>query len=203
MSKIFRETEVRGKEISEEVTFLHRQSSFCIQVVYRLYKGCLIIYPCDVSSCLCMQYKINLVQFSSVIQPCVTLCDLMGCSTPVSLYITISQSLFKFMSIELVMLSNHLILCCPLLLLPAIFLSIRIFSNESMLHIRWPRYWRFSISPSNEYSVLISFRIVWFDLLIVQGTLQTLKILFSNTTDQKHQFFGAQPSSQANSHIHM
>ena len=80
------------------------------------------------------------------------------------------------MSIELVMSSNHLILCCPLLLLPSIFLSIRVFSNESILHIRCPKYWSFSfsISPSNEYSVLISFRIDWFDLLAVQGTLKSL-----------------------------
>ena len=80
------------------------------------------------------------------------------------------------MSIELVMPSNHLILCCPLLLLPSIFSNIRVFSNESVLHIRWPKYWSFSfnISPSNEHSGLISFRIVWFDLLAVQGTLKSL-----------------------------
>ena len=84
------------------------------------------------------------------------------------------QSLF--MSIESVMPSNHLILCRPLLLPPSIFPSIRIFSNESVLHIRWPKYWsfNFSISPSNEYSGLISFRIDWFDLLTVQGTLKSL-----------------------------
>ena len=80
------------------------------------------------------------------------------------------------MSIESVMPSNHLILCCPLLLLPSIFPSIKVFSNESVLHIRWPKYWTFSfsISPSNEYSGLISFRIDWFDLLDVQGTLKSL-----------------------------
>ena len=78
------------------------------------------------------------------------------------------------MSIELVMPSNHLILCHPLLLLPSIFLSIRAFSNESFLCIRWPKYWSFSISPSNEYPGLISFRIDWFDLLAVQGTLKSL-----------------------------
>ena len=80
------------------------------------------------------------------------------------------------MSIELVMPSNHLILCCPLLLLPSIFPSIRVFSNESALHIRWPKYWSFSfsISPSNEYSGLVSFRMDWFDLLAVQGTLKSL-----------------------------
>ena len=91
-----------------------------------------------------------------------------------SLSITNSWSLFKLMSIESVMPSNHLILCHPLLLPPSIFPSIRVFSNESVLHIRWPKYWSFSfsISPSNEYSGLISFRIDWLDLLAVQGTLQ-------------------------------
>ena len=92
----------------------------------------------------------------------------MGCSRPNS------QSLLKFMSVESVMLSNHLILCCPLLLLPSIFPSIKVFSNESVLCIRWPKYWSFSISPSSEYSWLISFRIDWFDLLVVQRTLKSL-----------------------------
>ena len=78
------------------------------------------------------------------------------------------------MFIESVMLSNHLILCCPLLLLPSIPPSIRVFSNESVLHIRWPKYWSFSISPSNEYSGLISLRMDWLDLLAVQGTLKSL-----------------------------
>ena len=92
-----------------------------------------------------------------------------------SLTITDSQSLLKLMSIELVMPSNHLILCCPLLLLPSIFPSIRVFSDESVL-IRWPKYWSFSfsISPSSEYSGLISFRMNWLDLLAVQGTLKSL-----------------------------
>ena len=106
----------------------------------------------------------------------------------------------KSMSIELVMPSNHLILCHPLLLLPSVFPSIRVFSNESVLRIRWPKYWHFSfsISPSNEYSGLISFKIDWFDLLAVQGTLKSLLRHHSS----KHQFFGAQLSSQSNSHIH-
>ena len=91
-----------------------------------------------------------------------------------SLSITNSQSLLKLMSIELVMPSNHLILCCPLLLLPSIFPSIRIFSNELALCIRWPNYWSFSITPSNEYSEMISFRMDWLDLLAVQGTLKSL-----------------------------
>jgi len=93
-----------------------------------------------------------------------------------SLSITNSQSLLKLMSIKLVMPCNHLMLCCPLLLPPSIFPSIRVFSNESALYIRWPKYWSFSfsISPSNEYSGFISFRIDWFDLLAVQGTLKSL-----------------------------
>ena len=93
-----------------------------------------------------------------------------------SLSITNSWSLLKLMFIESVMPSNHLILCHPLFLLPSIFPSIRVFSNESVLHIRWPKHWsfRFSIRPSNEYSRLISFRIDWFDLLAVQGTLKSL-----------------------------
>ena len=91
-----------------------------------------------------------------------------------SLSITNTRSLLKLMSIELVMPSKHLILCCPLLLLPSIFPSIRVFSNESVLHISWPKYWRFSFSicPSDEYPGLISFRMDWLDLLAVQGTLK-------------------------------
>ena len=91
-----------------------------------------------------------------------------------SLSITNPQSLLKLMSIESVMPSNHLILCHPLLLLPSIYPIIRVFSNESVLCIRWPKYWSFSISPSNEYSRLISFRTDWLDLLAVQGTLKSL-----------------------------
>ena len=92
-----------------------------------------------------------------------------------SLSVTSSQSLLKFMSIESEMPSNHLILCCPLLFLPSIFPSIRAFANESVLRIRWPKYWSFSfsVSPSNEYSVLISFRMDWLNLLAVQGTLKS------------------------------
>ena len=104
--------------------------------------------------------------------------------------ITNSWSLLKLMSTDSGMPSNHLILCCPLLLLLSIFPSIRVFSNESALRIRWPNYWSFSfnISPSNEYSVLISLRIDWLDLLVVQGTLR----VFSSTTIQKHRFFCSQ-----------
>ena len=116
-----------------------------------------------------------------------------------SLLFTISRSLLKLMSIASVMSSNHLILCYPLLFLPSIFPSIRVFSNESALHIMWPKYWSFyfSISPSNEYSGLISFRIDGFDLLAVQGTLKSL----ASTTILKHQVFNALPSLWSNSHI--
>ena len=95
---------------------------------------------------------------------------------PGSLSSTISKSLLRFISIESVVPANHLIPCCPLLLLPSIFPSIRAFSSESVLHIRWPKYWSFSfnISPSNEYSGMISFRMDWLDLLAVQGTLKSL-----------------------------
>ena len=104
------------------------------------------------------------ISINSVAQSCPTLFDPMDCS------------LLRLRSIELVMPSNHLILCHPLLLLPSIFPSIRVFSNESALHIRWPKYWSFSfsISPSNEYSGLISFRMDWLDLLAVQETLNSL-----------------------------
>ena len=122
------------------------------------------------------------IQFSSVNQSCPWTDTQLLFVTPWTaarqafLSITNSRGLLKLKSIELVMPSNHLILCCPLLLLPLIFPSIRIFSNESVLHIRWPKYWSFSfsISPSNEYSGLISFRMDWLDLLAVQGTLKSL-----------------------------
>ena len=123
-----------------------------------------------------------------------------GITDSVDMSLGTSWSSPKPMSIESVMPSNHLILCRPLLLLLSIFPSIRVFSNESALRIRWPKYWSFSfnISPSNEQPGLISFRMDWLDLLAVQGTLR----VFSNTTVQKHQFFGTQLSSQSNSHIH-
>ena len=117
-----------------------------------------------------------------------------------SLSITNSQSLLKLMPIKSVMPSNHLILCHSLLLLPSIFPSIRVFSNESILHIRWPKSWNFSfsISPSNEHPGLISFR--WTGWISLQS--KELSRVFSNTTVQKHQFSGTQLSSQSNSHIH-
>ena len=116
------------------------------------------------------------VQFSSVPQSCPTLCDPWTAASQAALSITNSRSLPKLMSIESVMPSHHLILCCPLLFLPSIFPSIRVFSNESALRTRWPKYWSFSFSiiPSNEHPGLISFRMDWLDLLAVQGTLKSL-----------------------------
>ena len=117
-----------------------------------------------------------------------------------SLSITNSWNLLKLMPIESVMPSNPLIFCHPLLLQPSIFPSIRVFSNESVLHLRCPKYWSFSFSiiPSNEYSGPISFRMDWLDVLAVQGTLES----HLQPTVQKHQFFAAQLSLQSNSHIH-
>ena len=117
-----------------------------------------------------------------------------------SLSITNSRSSPRLMSIESVMPSSHLILCCPLLLLPPIPPIIKVFSNESTLHMRWPKYWSFSFSsiPSKEIPGLISFRMDWWISLQSKG----LSRVFSNTTVQRHQFFGTQPSSQSNSHIH-
>ena len=102
------------------------------------------------------------------------LCLLVGAAYQASLSFTVPWSMLKLMSIELMMPSNHLILCHPLVLLPSVFSSIRIFSNESALCIKWPKYWSFSISPSSEYSGLISFRIYYFDFLAVQGALKSL-----------------------------
>ena len=133
-------------------------------------------------------------QSSSVTQSCLTVCDPMNCNTPglPSLSITISRSSLRLMSIESVMPSSHLTLGRPLLLLPPIPPSIRVFSNESTLRMRWPKSWSFSFSiiPSKEIPGLISFRMDWLDLLAVQGTSR----VFSNTTVQKHQFFSAQLS---------
>ena len=133
---------------------------------------------------------------SLVTQFCPTLCNPMDCSTLGFPVLHISWSLLKLMSIETVMPSNYLVICCPLFLLPSVFPSIRVFSNKSFLLIRWPKCcsFSFSISPSSEYSGLISFRIDQFDLLAVQGTLKSLL--------QHHQFFSAQPFLQSNSHIH-
>ena len=155
---------------------------------HRCFVGCETILYADVMlDCCC-----------SVTKSCPTLCDPMDCSLSGFLSFIISRSLLKFMSIESVMLSNHFILCCPLLLLPSVFLSIRVFSNESALHIRWPKYWSFSISPANEYSGLISCRMDCWISLKSKG----LSRVFSRSTVQKHQFFGAHLSLWSNSHIH-
>ena len=114
------------------------------------------------------------IQFSSVTQSCPTLCDPMNHTMQASLSITNSWSSLKLMSIESVMSSSHLILCHPLLFLPLIASSIRLFNNESTLLMRWTKYWSFSIIPSNEHPGLISFRMDWLDLLAVQGTLKSL-----------------------------
>ena len=140
------------------------------------------------------------VQFSSVTQSCPTLRDPMNHSTPGLLSITNSQSLPRPMSIELVMPSIHLIFCHPLLLLPPILPSIRVFSNESTLRMRWPKDWSFSfnISPSNEHPGLISFRMDWLDLLSVQGILKSLLQHHSS----KGSILRCSAFSPSNSHIH-
>ena len=137
----------------------------------------LYIYP---RTGLCSQIPSDLPNLPwcySVTKLCPTLCDPWTAAHQASMSFTISQSMLKLMFIESVMPSNHLILCHPLLLPPSIFPSIRVFSNESVLPIRWPKYWsfHFSISPSNEYSGLISFRMDWFDLFADQGTLRSLR----------------------------
>ena len=122
------------------------------------------------------EFRGESVQFSSVAQSCLTLVTPWMAACQASLSITNTWSLLKLMSIELVMPSKHVILCRPLLLLPSIFPNIRVFSNESVLCIRWPKYWSFgfSISLFNEHTGLISFRMDWLDLLAVQGTLKSL-----------------------------
>ena len=140
------------------------------------------------------------VQFSSVAQSCPTPCDPMNRSTP---GLPVHHQLPEFTQAHVHRVGDAIqpsILCRPLLLLPPIPPSIRIFSNESTLCMRWPKYWSFSFSiiPSKEIPGLISFRMDWLDLLAVQGPPR----VFSNTTVKKHQFFSAQPSSQSNFHIH-
>ena len=122
-------------------------------------------------------FRFSSVQFSSVTEQYRTLCDPMDCSMPgFPVHHQLPELTQTSMSIELVMPSNHLNLCCPLLLPPSIFPSIRVFSNESVCHIRWPKYWSFSfnISPSKEHPGLISYRMYWLDLLAVQGMLKSL-----------------------------
>ena len=132
------------------------------------------------------------VQFSSVAQSCPTLCNPMNRSTPGLPAITNSRSPSKPMSIELVMPSSHLILCRPLLLLPSIFPSIRVFSNESALHIRWPKYWSFSFNTSPSVNTQDLSPLGWTSWISLQS--QGLSRVFSNTTVQKHPFFGSQLS---------
>ena len=160
----------------------HSLMGLLLVLVFKFFGGTFKVY--FISCYMC--------QFSSLTQSCSTLCDPMDCSTPSLSVHHQLQSLLWLTSIKLVMPSNHLILCCPILLQPSIFPSIRVFSNESVLCIRWPEYWSFSfsISHSNEYSGLISFRIDWFDLLAVQGTLKNLLQHHSS----KAQFFSAQLS---------
>ena len=147
-----------------------------------------------------VEISLNSQSVSSLAQSCPTLCNPMNDSMPASLSITNSWSPPKPMSIESVMSSNHLILCCPLLLLPSIFPSIRGFSNESALHIRWPEYWSFSFSISPSMNSQDWSPLGWTGWISLQS--KGLSRVFSNTTVQKHQFFGAQLSSQSNSHIH-
>ena len=148
---------------------------FCLSLYLRM--------PLSTSfSCMLSPFSVNRIHHQWILSSVQLLSRVQLFATPwtaalqASLSITKSRSLFKLMSLESVMPSNHLILRNPLLLLPSIFPSIRVFSNESALHIRWPKYWSFSfsISPSNEYSGLISFRMDWLDLLPVQGTLKSL-----------------------------
>ena len=134
-------------------------------------------------------------QFSSVTQSHPILCNPMDCSTPGLLFITNSQRLLKFMSIESVMSSNYLILCHPLLLLPSIFSSIRVFSIESVLHIRWPKCWRFSFSISLPMTIQDWSPLGWTGWISLQS--KGLSRVFSNTTVQNNQFFGAQLYSWA------
>ena len=140
------------------------------------------------------------VSFSSVTQSRPALCDLMDYSTPGFPVHHQLPELAQTHSIKSLIPSHHLILCCPLLFLPSIFPSIKVFSKESDLHIRWPKYWSFSfsISPSNEYSRLISFRIDWFDLLAVQETLKSLLQHHSSRAAILRCFL----SLWSNSHIH-
>ena len=136
----------------------------------------------------------------SVAKSCPTLYNPMTITHQAPLSFTISWSLLKSVSIELVMLSNHLVLCLCLLCLPSVFPSIRVFPYESILHIRWPKYWRFSFinHPSNEYSSLISFKIDWFDLFAVEGTFKS----FLQLHNSKAQILRCSTLLWSNSHIH-
>ena len=149
-----------------------------------------------VDTMACGSVYMRQTEYSLVTQWSPTLCDPMDYSTPGFPVHHQFQSLLKLMSIKSVMPSNHLILCHPLLLLPSIFPSIRVFSNESVLHIKWPKYWNFtvSISPSNEYSGLISFSFDWLDLLSVQGIVKSLQHHGSKASILRSAFFIVQLS---------
>ena len=162
------------------------------------YPSLLHTEPLSLQQAIGDPYFLSSVQFSrSVVSD---LCDPKTAARQASLSITNPWSSLRLTSIESVMPSSHLILCHPLHLLPPIPSSIRVFSKESTLHMRWPNYWSFSFSiiPSKEIPGLIYFRMDWLDILAVQGTLKSLLQHHSS----EHQFFGAQPSSQSNSHIH-
>ena len=176
--------------------FKHDSNIFLF--VFLLKNNCFIEFCCFLSN-LNMNQPISSVQFSSFAQSCPTLCDPMNHSTP-GLLVHHQLPEFTQTHVHWVGDAIRLILCCPLLLLPSIFPNIRVFSNESALHIRWPKYWSFSfnISPSNEHPGLISFRMNWLDLLAAQGTLKSLLQHHSSNAS----IFGAQLSSQSNSHIH-
>ena len=182
--------------INPEYNWIQKQSPVCGMGPGKEYRSFLIEDMLEIS--LCTEYSIAVVVQSLNHVPLFT--TPWTAAYQAFLSFTISQSLLKIKSIESIMPSNHLILCHPLLPLLSIFPSIRVFYSELALYIRWPKYWSFSfsISPSNEYSELVSFRIDWFYLLAVQGTLK----VFSSTTVQKHQFFSAQPSLWSSSHIH-
>ena len=148
----------------------------------------IVVVPVGVSVSLLMCYSEHrLLVFSccSFTKSCPTPCNLTDCSAPGFTVLQPSSGVCPSSR-----RSNHLALSCPLCLLPSFFPSIKVFSNELALHFRWPKYWSFGISPSNKYSVLISFRIDWFDSLLSKG----LSRVFSSTTVRKHQFFCAQPS---------
>ena len=166
---------------------------YVVSNVYWMKSHCRIKSLCFFWGPLVLAYT----QLCSVFKLCPALLDPMDRSRQASLSFTISQCLLKFISVESLMLSNHLILCGPLLL-PSVFPSIGVFSNELVLRIRWLEYWSCSFSPFNEFPVLISFRIDWFDLLAVQGTLKSLP---QHHSSKAYQFLGTQPSLWCNSHI--
>ena len=169
-------TKKKSKHLLFKVNTFHLPLVY-LYLYYHLYCPVIHHWNCPPQS-WCDHYCLTPkhVQFSSIVQSCQTLCNPMDCRMPGFPIHHHSGSLIKLMSIKSVTPSNHLILCHPLLLLPLVFPSIWVFSNESVLHIRWPKYRRFSfsISPSNAYAGLISFRIDWLDLLVVQGTLKNL-----------------------------